>query len=924
MKNILLYVFCTFLIINCQAQIDEFWGTTAYGGTGNAGVIFSMKSDGTGYQARHNFFVDKPGNGPLFAPAILNDTYYGVTEMGGRHDFGVLYSFNKTTKVYTLLHEFKIEEGIRPFSNVVIINNKIYGTTYDYNNGLVKPGVIYEYDLITNVYSIKKIFTNYSGAVLGAHPAGTLTVFNGKIYGSTLDGGSGIAGSLFEYDPGTDAFRSLFGFGYSNGGYPNGKSPNGGMVLYNNALYGTSGYGGANGAGVIFKFDLTTNSFTKLADFGGTGNGAQPTDGMTLYNGIFYGLTGYGGTTGSGTVYSFDPATNALTFLQQFSYNGPNGANPLRKLTLYNNLLYGSANNNSNNAANIFTYDPATNTLASQFSSPTEGESFTGAFLIDDNKFVTVTSQYTNSMISYDPATKVKTNLFLFEGKPLGAKPGQSLLYANNLLYGSTTIGGTNNLGVVFSFEPITGTYTVLYNLANNAYGLGDFTIMGNTLYAPARNGFYNGSSSQNYGAVFWLNLSNNAASSISAYAATLFNPVGVMVPTDNNNELLMLSSTGGGPYSGGALIRFNSSTNTFYGIPTSYYANNSFPNYTTKTSDGRVFVATQYAGANNQGSLHLQSVGTKTSFKSNQTGRGPNGSIAELNGKYYICTLYDGPVNGNSGTLVEIDPANMTTPILKISFTQTGGVQQSGNLVVANSKLYGVMNSGGATYTNSTGELSYLNKGSVFQYNPANNTYLKLHDFTGEFGKNPTSLIKAPTATLLPLNFIAFNASLCNTNEVCLNWETANENNVSHFEILRSNDGSNFTKIAQQPAKNKVSNIYNAVDITAALSKNYKLFYTIREVDMDGKITASKVVVVKKAADNATIIYPNPVNDVLKIADYSLIKTVMLTDLNGRTIKHFTRNFSNMLVADLAAGIYFIKIIKINGETEQQKIIKR
>ena len=85
------------------AQEDEFWGTTESGGTGNAGVIFSMNNDGTNYKVRHNFFVDKIGNAPIYAPCLYNDSYYGTTEHGGRYASGVLYGYNKTTKVYTLL-----------------------------------------------------------------------------------------------------------------------------------------------------------------------------------------------------------------------------------------------------------------------------------------------------------------------------------------------------------------------------------------------------------------------------------------------------------------------------------------------------------------------------------------------------------------------------------------------------------------------------------------------------------------------------------------------------------------------------------------------------------------------------------------------------------------------------------------------------
>ncbi len=926
MKHFSILFVCILYLNISFAQQDEFWGTTAFGGSGDAGVIFSMKTDGTGYTVRHNFQVDKPGIGPLYAPALFNDTYYGVTEFGGKYGEGILYAYEKTTQVYTVLHEFKIEEGYRPYSNVVVINNKLYGTTYEYNGGNTKPGVIYEYDLTTNIYTVKKIFTNYTGAVLGANPAGSLAVYNNKIYGSTLQGGSGLAGSIYEYDPATNIFRSLYGFGYVSGSYPNGASPNGSLSLYNNALYGTTSNGGINNSGVVFKYDLLTNTFTKLANFGGTGNGSSPADGMTLVNGVFYGVTQFGGTSGGGTIYSFDPANNTITYLQQFAFGGPYGSNPRFKLTYFNNLLYGSGQNSGTYAANIFAFNPVTNTITSEYSSSVPGESFTGDFLIDNNKFVTVTAQLINSTISFDPVAKTKSTVFLFNTIPFGGMPNRSLLYDNNIFYGSTSTGGTNGRGVVFSFNPVGNVYTVLYNLTTNAFTLGDFTKMGNKLYAPAGDGYYNNSSSQDFGAVFYLDLTANTAGSVSAYPTTVGStPTGVMIPTDNPNELLVLTSSGSGTYAGGALTKFNTNTNTFITPPTTYYGSGTFPAYTSKTSDGRVFVATQYAGAFNQGSLHLQSVGTKTSFKSSTTGRGPDGAIAELNGKYYITTRYDGPVNANTGTMVEIDPANMTTPTLKLSFVPTGGTDHRGNLVIDNGKLFGVMYSGGAIYTNSTSEQVYYNRGTIFQYDPVANTYTKLYDFNAAEGKNPTSLIKAPTAVvILPLRFIAFAAQKCNNNQVCLGWQTANEINVSHFDIQRSIDGNTFTKVGQATAKNKPANDYTVTDDISALPTYTKLYYRIKQIDNDGKFSFTDIKAVNNDNQNIPAIFPNPVNNVLHLTNAELIKSVQLSDIRGSKLKTITTDFTAIAINNLPAGIYIVNIILKSGRILQQRIMKQ
>ena len=922
MKHFIILTIIFLFSNSAFCQQDEFWGTTSAGGNGDAGVIFSLKTDGTGYAVRHNFLVDKPGINPIYAPLLLNNIYYGVTESGGRYAGGVLYSYNKTTQVYTVLNEFKIEFGYRPYTNVVAVNGKLYGTTYSCNGGNSKPGVIYEYDLATNVYSVKKIFSNYTGSVLGANPSGSLMVYNNKIYGSTQEGGSGLAGSIFEYDPATNGFRSLYGFGYLAGAYPNGKQPNGSLCLYNDELYGTAGNGGSNNAGVIFKYNLTTNTFSKVADFGGAGNGSGPGDGMLLVGGIFYGTTGNGGTSGGGTLYSFNPVNNNITYLQQFSYTGPVGGGPGYKLTYFNNLFYGFATKSISNTVNIFSYNPITNILSSEYSS-SEVESFRGDFLVDNNKFITVSLFEGNGMrmISFDPATKIKSTIFNFNTFPLGASPNQSLLYDNNIFYGSTTTGGTNGLGVVFSFNPLSNTYTVLYNLTTNAYQLGDFVRMGSKLYAPATRGWTT-SSSQNFGAVFYIDPVTNAAS-LTPSGSSASSPTGVMVPTSFPNELYVLTSESPGNV-GGALTRFNTSTNTFFGAPTSYYSSGTFPVYTSKTSDGRIFVSTQYSGTNNQGSLHLNSVGTKTSFQSSTTGRGPDGAIAELNGKYYITTRFDGPVNGNTGTMVEIDPANMNTPTYKLSFARVGGTNHRGNLITNNNSLFGVMYSGGVVYINSSGEQVFFDRGSIFQYNTLTNVYTKLYDFNGAEGTNPTSLIKAPTAVVpVPLRFISFTAKICRNMQVCVNWQTANESNVSHFEIERSTDGNKFTKIGRAVAQNQSANTYNASDNLTSLSNYTRLFYRIKQIDTDGKFTHTKIEVVNINEEVVPGIYPNPVNDFLVITEPKAIKNIVLTGMPGNRLKRWTANFSVLDVKDVPAGIYVVEITLKSGKMVRQKIVK-
>ena len=65
--------------------------------------------------------------------------------------------------------------------------------------------------------------------------------------------------------------------------------------------------------------------------------------------------------------------------------------------------------------------------------------------------------------------------------------------------------------------------------------------------------------------------------------------------------------------------------------------------------------------------------------------------------------------------------------------------------------------------------------------------------------------------------------------------------------------------------------------------------------------------------------VYPNPVNDVLTIANSSLyeIKSVTITDVNGRTIKNVSLGNvteTQVNVGELTSGVYFLNIDTTNG----------
>jgi uncharacterized repeat protein (TIGR03803 family) len=94
---------------------------------------------------------------------------------------------------------------------------------------------------------------------------------DGKIYGMTSSGGSGSGGTLFSYDPVSTTFLVLQNIGGAKGANPEGTP----MQALNGKLYGMTYAGGSNNYGVIFSYDLISNSYSVLKNFDNT-TGANP------------------------------------------------------------------------------------------------------------------------------------------------------------------------------------------------------------------------------------------------------------------------------------------------------------------------------------------------------------------------------------------------------------------------------------------------------------------------------------------------------------------------------------------------------------------------------------------------------------------------------------------------------------------------
>jgi hypothetical protein len=200
-----------------------------------------------------------------------NGKYYIISASSNSGATQNLLELNFTNNTSTPIVTFSGTNGYNPYCSLNSINNKLYGTVAA-NNG----GGIWEYDLTSNNYNLSPV----SYTTNGFHNfAGKQIINNNSIYGATNEGGTSLdEGTIIKFDITTSTYSTLVIFNGLNGNH---LTRGGGLTNgANNSFYGLAG--GGNNNGIAFKYNMTTNVYTKLYNFA---SGYIPYNEM-IYTGI--------------------------------------------------------------------------------------------------------------------------------------------------------------------------------------------------------------------------------------------------------------------------------------------------------------------------------------------------------------------------------------------------------------------------------------------------------------------------------------------------------------------------------------------------------------------------------------------------------------------------------------------------------------
>jgi uncharacterized repeat protein (TIGR03803 family) len=255
---------------------------------------------------------------------------------------------NPATNAFTTLFSFNGTDGARANASLVHAGNFLYGVA-SIGGGVNNDGVVYSYNLTTGVQSVLHSFSGADGAI----PFCPLIDHGGKLYGtteSTLAAGTGV---VFSVNHATGRETVLHSFGAPG----DGALPSAGLLYSGGLLYGTTNDVGASGNGTVFSIDPSTKAETVVYSFTGGADGGNPAAGLISVGGMLYGTTSAGGTGMKGTVFQLDPTTQVETVIHAF--NGTDGATPGGSLLYTGGMLYGTTTvGGTQNFGTVFSVTP--------------------------------------------------------------------------------------------------------------------------------------------------------------------------------------------------------------------------------------------------------------------------------------------------------------------------------------------------------------------------------------------------------------------------------------------------------------------------------------------------------------------------------------------------------------------------------------
>lgn len=228
---------------------------------------FDPGSAGDGAYPAGNLVADTKGN-IFGTTLLGGSSAYCSQVSGAQSGCGTVYMLSPSASGYSerVLYSFNISgtgrDGAAPSSGLTANAGALYGTTFaggdatcsatGYSSGC---GVVYMLRR-SGIRYVEHVVYAFPGGARGMVPIGSVVALHGSYYGTTQSGGSGH-GVVFRLSRTASGFAETVLHAFSGGS--DGAQPQSGLIYFNGRLFGTTANGGnpscKNGCGTIYELN---------------------------------------------------------------------------------------------------------------------------------------------------------------------------------------------------------------------------------------------------------------------------------------------------------------------------------------------------------------------------------------------------------------------------------------------------------------------------------------------------------------------------------------------------------------------------------------------------------------------------------------------------------------------------------------------
>lgn len=193
---------------------------------------------------------------------------------------------------------------------------------------------------------------------------------------------------------------------------------------------------------------------------------------------------------------------------------------------------------------------------------------------------------------------------------------------------------------------------------------------------------------------------------------------------------------------------------------------------------------------------------------------------------------------------------------------------------------------------------------------------------------------ITVNSCVILPVEFLQFSA-VQRSSSIDLDWRIITSEQISHFEVERSEDGNQFSKLGTVSGNNVPKNKdvkFSYQDTETNFNSNI-IYYRIKVIRKDGVSKYSNILTVRISSTNNSKlrISPNPASSLVNINFYSALRAnmdIQLLDMTGKIVLREQRmaesgqnNITLTQLNRLSEGMYTI-IVQIGDRFERERIV--